>query len=413
MFYFISNQKGFAALLIAILILVIMFGIAISLTFLILGQQRISENIIKSNNSYYAAEAGIEDALLRLSRNKQWDVPYLFSVGGSTVEIVISDDFGGTRTVTATGNNEDRFRKIQTVYELSGFIPGLFYGAQVGDGGLIVEGNSAVIGNVFSNGNVELKDPQSEVTETVLVANVGNKIFGKGKVGKEVYVDMCEQVKITGTLHANTVSGCSYGSHTTSGLPISPVPLPIDDLQIEEWKNSAAAGGTIGSYSRNSGIHYLGPVKIDGNLTIENTAQLIITGTIWVTGEIKILNSARLRLDPSYGSASGAIVGNNIITLDNSSISSGSGLSGSYLMYISTSFANPAISIKNSAIVDILYSNTGWVVIENNCSMRSVNAYGIHVKNNAGLTYEIGLADSRFASGPGAGWTVTIWREIE
>ena len=122
---------------------------------------------------------------------------------------------------------------------------------------------------------------------------------------------------------------------------------------------------------------------------------------------------ARIRLDSSYGSMSGMIIGDGLITIEGGPISSGSGAAGSYLMYVSTSSANPAIIMGQSSQVDILYSNIGWILINNNTSMRSVNAYGIRVKNNATLTYEIGLANSFFTSGPGAGWHVSGWKEIE
>ena len=39
--------------------------------------------------------------------------------------------------------------------------------------------------------------------------------------------------------------------------------------------------------------------------------------------------------------------------------------------------------------------------------------YGIHVANNSGLIYEIGVESAFFTSGPGGGWIVTSWREIE
>jgi len=408
-----NSQKGFAALFITIIILAIIFAIAMPLIILVLGQQRIIINLTNSNQAYFTAEAGIEDALLRLKKGMKRDSSYSFTVENATVEINISDVIAWARTITATGNAANRFRKVQVVYELSAFAPGFYYGAQVGEGGLLMEGKSEVVGNVFSNGNVHLNHPNSEVTETIIVAGAGKELFGKGKVRNSAYVDVCRDVEVEGMLFANTVSGCSYGSLEILEPLIDPIPLPIDDSEIEKWKNDAADGGTIGSYSRSSGTHYLGPVKIDGNLIIDG-AELIITGTIWVTGNITIRNpSTRVRLSPSYESSSGVIIGNGLIILREGSVSSGSGSPGSYLMYISTSSANPAINIQQDTKADILYSNTGWVKIEQASNMRSVNAYGVHVANNTGLIYEIGLANSFFTSGPGAGWTVTSWREIE
>lgn len=419
MLYLSSNQKGFAALAITMIILGIMFLIAMPLAVLVLGQQRIIGNLTKANQAYFAAEAGIEDALLRLKKGMQRNNPYSFSVEDATVEIVISDIVAWARTVTATGDVTGRFRKVQVAYELSGLAPGLHYGAQVGDGGLTMEGNSEVVGNVFSNGSVYLNHPDSEIMETVVIAGAGKKLYGKGTVWGNAYADICQgessgqQITVAGELYANNVTNCSSTFISNLDPLIDPIPLPITGSQIEDWKQEAADGGTIGTYTKTSGVHSLGPVKIDGNLTIEG-AELIITGTIWVTGTTTIRNpSTRVHLASSYESASGVIIGDNLISLQEGSVSSGSGEPGSYLMYISTSPSDPAISIGQDTAVDILYSNTGWISIEQSTNMRSANAYGIHVANNSGLVYEIGVESAFFTSGPGGGWLVTSWREIE
>jgi hypothetical protein len=340
-------------------------------------------------------------------------------VENATVEIVISDLVAWSRTVTATGNAAGRFRKVQIAYELSGFAPGLHYGAQIGDGGLIMDGNSEVVGNVFSNGSVNLKQPESEILEALIVAGNNNKLYGKGTVHGNAYVDICEganpgnEIIVGGELYANDVTNCLYSSLDILDPLIDPIPLPIADSEIEDWKQEALAGGTTTSYSISSGTDSLGPVKIEGDLEVDG-AELIVAGTIWVTGNITIRNPATLvHLDPLYESASGVIIGDNLITLQGGSVSEGSGEPGSYLMYISTSSANPAITIENATVVDILYSNTGWITINQTSNMRSANAYGINVANNSGLIYEIGIENAFFTSGPGGGWLVTSWREIE
>lgn len=419
MLYSSSNQKGFAALVITLIILGVMFLIAMPLIVLILGQQKIVGNLTKSNQAYFAAEAGIEDALLRLKNGMQRTSPYSFSVENATIEIVISDLISWARTVTATGDAAGRFRKIQVSYELSGSAPGLHYGAQIGEGGLVMDGESEVAGNVFSNGNVNLKQPNSKILETLVIAGDDKKLYGKGTVGGNAYADICEgetsgnMITVIGELYANDVTNCTSTFLSNLNPLIDPVPLPIDDLQIEDWKQEAAAGGATGTYSITSGSDSLGPVKVDGDLEVDG-AELIITGTIWVTGNITIRNPlTRVHLASSYESASGVIIGDNLISLQGGSDSYGSGETGSYLMYISTSSTNPAIIIENATKADILYSNTGWITISQSTNMKSANAYGINVANNSGLIYQFGIESAFFTSGPGGGWTVTSWREIE
>ncbi len=94
------QNRGFAALYVAILVMAIMTGIALLLTFLTANQAKILGNYVKSYQSYSLAEGGIEDALLRLSKNMTWSSPYNLTLvsGSSTVEI--SDIIGGSRVIT-------------------------------------------------------------------------------------------------------------------------------------------------------------------------------------------------------------------------------------------------------------------------------------------------------------------------
>src|SRR3989344_5571949 len=70
------SDAGFAALFIGVLIMAIMLAIGLTIALLTLGQQRITKNISQSTQSLYTAEAGIEDALLRLSKGKEWQGSY-------------------------------------------------------------------------------------------------------------------------------------------------------------------------------------------------------------------------------------------------------------------------------------------------------------------------------------------------
>ena len=410
-----AQQKGFAALFITILVLAIILGIALSIAILTLGEQKISRNIVKSSQAYYVAEAGIEDVLLRLSRIMKWSSSYQLNIGDNFSNIEISEAIGGTRTITSSGNVVNRIRKLEIIYAIETTDVSFYYGAQVGDAGIKMENNSKIIGNVFSNGSLNGDLPHVIIEGTIKVAEAGKKIEG-ATITQNAYGDICENSDITGELHATTQIECTYGSFISLTTPIDPLPLPISSSQIEKWKAEAAVGGIItGDYNLSgSATASLGPKKIEGNLIVQNNAILTITGTLWVTGDIDIKNLAQVRLDAAiYGNTSGVIISDGLIMLQNDSISSGSGLSGSYLMYLSTAATNPAINIKNNAKVDILYTNTGWIKVENNAAMRELTGYGIHIENNATVTYEIGLQDAVFTSGAGGGWQVASWREIE
>ena len=410
------SQKGFAALYMTLLVLAITLGIGLSFALLAAGELQRGANEVRSVQAYYAAESGLEDVLLRMGTGMDYCSPqpctYTLNVGNASSDVTIGAISAGARTIASKVDQDARFRSAEAVYEISNSAPGFFYGAQVGDGGLRLENSSKVVGNVFSNGNV-LATGTTEITDSLKVAGIGNKIAG-ATIGGDAFADICEDSDVAGVLHVNSASGCSYGSVTNAGLPINPEPLPVSDSEITEWKTEAEAGGVIsGNYNKSSGIYYLGPQKITGNLTIENTSTLVLTGTVWVMGDVSVKNSGKIKLDSSYGSLSGLMIADGELALENSSISSGSGEAGSYLMYISTSSADPAISIKNSAQADILYTSAGWIEIENNTALREVTGFGIHLKNTAVITYEIGLEDAAFISGPSGGWDVTSWKEVE
>ena len=69
--------------------------------------------------------------------------------------------------------------------------------------------------------------------------------------------------------------------------------------------------------------------------------------------------------------------------------------------------------VKNNTITDILYTSQGGILIENDIVVREVAGYRLKIQNVATLTYETGLQNAAFVSGPGAGWQVLSWKEVE
>jgi len=422
----VYNQKGFAAFFITILVLAVIFGIAISLTVLILGQQRISGNIVKSSQSYFAAEAGIEDAILRLKNKMKWSSPYNLNVGGASATIEISSIIGGSRTITSKGNFLNRIRKIQIVYKISTQQISFYYGAQVGDGGMLMGNNSRVRGNIYSNGSVipAKGGDKGYIDESIIVAINGNRIEGL-QVGKDAKAHTCKDSQITGTLiyvSGGSVQNCTAGGATN----IQPNEIPAKDLpisqgQIDKWKQEAEGGGIIsGDYTVSGKItQNLGPKKITGNLLVDNNATLNMTGTIWVVGNLRIDNGSTIKLDSnSYNSLSGVIVVDGKIKVRPNTYLKGSGQEGSYLMLLSTNpevsdTANPAIGVDNNSDAAIFYANQGLIVLRNKIKAREVTGYKIFLDNNAEILYEAGLEEATFSSGPGGSWEVADWKEIE
>ncbi len=401
-------------LIIVVLIMAGMISVTVGDFLEIRNKLKISKNLVNSYQAVCSAEAGVEDALLRLKSAMSYSSPYNLQVGSGSTTISISDALGGSRSVVALGGNEDLERKISVTYELVPTSDASFhYGAQAGDGGFLIQNSSKVIGNLYSNGNVQM-DNKSSVTETVKVAKNGNRLIG-GNVGGDVYVDICENAKITGVLHGNTNTGCTPASFITPlSTEIATASLPITDAQIAQWKSDAEAGGVhTGNLVLDDNTHNYGPIKIVGNLTVRNDAIINMMGTIWVTGNVSMENSSRIKLDASYGQTSGILVSDGTMRLRNTAKAIGSGAAGSYLTLISTSASNPAINVEQSFQADILFTNRGEILIQNSTFLREVTGYRIHLENGAEIRYESGLADVSFTGGPGGSWNITSWQEIE
>lgn len=417
-----QNQKGIAAIYITFLVLTVVFTIAISISILTYNEQRITRNVVKSSQAYFASEAGLEDILLRVLNTMNWSNSYTLNVGGNTANIVVSDIIGGTRTITSTGDASNRTRKVQAIYKISTDEISFYYGAQVGEGGMVMGNNARIKGNIYSNGSVT--SIKGYIDDTIVVATNGNRIEGL-EVGKDAKVHKCKDSIITGTLtYVSTTGGevenCAAGVLIKSQPnEILPKDLPISQNQIDQWKTDAENGGIIiGDYTLSDNFQELGPIKIEGNALIDNNAFLNMKGTLWITGDLRIDNGSTIELDfNAYGANSGVMIVDGKIKIKPNTHLKGSGEDGSYLLLLSTSDSlddlNPALEVDNNTDAAIFYANQGLVVIRNNVQVREITGYKVILDNNAEVQYESGLENASFSSGTGGTWEVSSWKEIE
>ena len=410
------SDAGFAALFFAILTLAVIFAIGLSVAVLTFGQQIISGNITKSTQAYFSDEAGIEDALLRLAKGKSWSSTYTLAVENVSTNVAISDVIGGSRTITSRGDSLSRIRKSQVVYQISIAEASFFFGAQAGDGGMDMKNNAIIHGNVFSNGDI-MGDNNSLVDNSVVVS--GHHQINKGKIGGDVLVYDCVGADITGQLtYVNSNSCTADGGIQQQADEIDPVPLPITQSQIDDWKVEAANGDVIENDVAISGTQSLGAVQIGTpadpkSLTVDGTLNM--TGTIYVTGDATF--NGTTHLDSDYGSYSGVIIADGKINVENGATLTGSGQIGSYILVLSTNNSldplSPAIYVKNHGAASIFYTTSGLLYLKNEMDAREITGYKIQIDPNAEIFYESGLSDLHFSGGPGGGWVVTSWKEIE
>lgn len=424
---YIKKEGGYAMLTAMIFFLagslVILGGVA-SPT---LNEVRLTRELVESKNSYSLAEGLVEDIVHRIKNGTTVSGTETLIEGETSVSADITGS-AGNKTIRSVGNTNDLIRNIEiSLVEGDGIA--FNYGVQADVGGLILENFSSINGNIYSNGIVIGNNNNSANGDVISVGPLG----------------LIEGINVAGDAHAHSITdstivgdayyfdvfqnSIAFALHPNSpDLP--PADLPITDELIDEWKNAATS--TVVS----SPCPYLieddvtiGPLKITCDVEIKGNIDVILNGAIWVIGDLKIEGTPDIIISSSIGDKSIPIVVDNPndrltssrITLQNSTSFVGSPLgTNSYILLVSQNNSaenggsEKAITAGNSVNGDLLlYAGHGEIELSNNVDLKEVSGYRIRLKNSAEVTYESGLADSLFTTGPSGGYTINSWDEVE
>lgn len=447
-----NNSQGFAAIVALLAVCGLVLILTFSLSASLLTKKQISRNLSNSLKSYYLAESGMEDAVVRVIKNYNYPTTPL-TLDGASVDQVISPPVGDTTTVSVSSSYLNNVRKLTTSLTVNTTAVSFYYGVQVGAGGADMDNNSTIVGNLYSDGSVIGKSKtSSKITGDVVVANgmILDTVIVKGNVKAheiknsnicgDAYYQVIDSDSLS-FLNNPTPSKCSPVTNGTGYVspdePTAPLPITADD--IAGWKASAEAGGVYSdaAHCTPSGDIAIGPAKLDcqafGGFSISNWKKLTITGTLWVVGNIDISNNGIVELDSGYGTNSGVMLADDpgnettsgIINANNNAIVCGSegynsgsktcnASNSSYLLLLSThSGATVAIDVSNNVDGAIFYAANGIASITNNANVKEVTAYQLKLTENTAVTYESGLASAAFSSGPGGGWLVNSWNETQ
>ncbi len=247
-------------------------------------------------------------------------------------------------------------------------------------------------------------------------------------IGKHAYYK-----NITGTVKANNgAETCSAGAsgaychHNQEDQPQQNFPLSTSE--IVQMEALAAGGGTVNCATEciiaNGAT--IGPKKYVGDVKILNNSTVTLNGTVWVSGNLTIDNNSILKLSAGYGASSGVIIADDpanpatkgTVTLSNNGDLRGNGTADTYIMAIGMNadptYETDAIAVSNNLTAGVVYAQYGAVNIGNNAGLKEVTAQKIELENNATITYESGLADVNFTSGPGGAWQIEekTWQEV-
>lgn len=387
---------------------------------------KILRNLEESKQSFSLSEGVTEDLVYRIKNGINFSDTEVLSVNGATATATTAIIVDKREVVSVSDKNN----VIRTTRALLAQGDGVSfnYGVQSGEGGIHMKNSSSVSGNIYSNGPVT--GANSNITSgDVVSAGPSGLIDGVHATGSG-YANTITDSEIDTDAYYQSISGTTVGGTSFPGSADQATSsLPISDSMIESWEATAQAGGIINSpcpYVINSD-ETLGPVKIECDLEIKGSPNVTLEGHVWVAGNISIENSADIRISPSIGGASIAMIADNPsdrlesskVEIENSAQFFGSGSSGSYVLVVSQNNGaengtpDEAIEVENSANGDLLiYAGHGDILLKNSISLKEVTGYQITIVNNAEVVYETGLANLLFTSGPSGGFNIDSWLEI-
>ena len=289
----------------------------------------------------------------------------------------------------------------------------------------------------YANGEIQYSKDWNSDPWVGVTGDLAFKLFWGEGLSEVRDIDVSNTVKantitnstIGGDAYYQTISGSTVTGTSYPGSADPPVvPMPLSDANIESWRTSAAAGGVISGDCPGdpSCSLSMGPVKIDGDLTIPINDTFTITGIVYVTGNFYPENGTTIVCDVSFGDQSCILLVDGNIDVSNNAIFSGSGNPKSFLLALSTvedcnggtqevwcGPQNSAIYVANNATGVIFYATNSKVHLNNGVNVTTVVGHKLHLANGAIITYDTDVSDLNFSSGPDGGWVVNDWEEVE
>lgn len=227
--------------------------------------------------------------------------------------------------------------------------------------------------------------------------------------GGNVHANIIRNATIMAGAYYQSISDSQAASYFPNSEDPPPKSLPVSANNIQDWKDQATAGGiTDGDIT--SCRNTFGPGKIMGNVTWDGCSLITVKSPIWITGTLSLKNNTTIQLDSSYGSISGVILVDGAVELKNSNRilgpSGGSGVLVLLSLYDSRTNGLPAIYIKNNGNTGVFYAPYGMIEIAQNNNLKEVTAWKIKFDGNSTITYDTGLADAVFSSGPSGSFSI-------
>lgn len=438
------NKKNEGIVAITIIFGTSIFVLAITSVMLMmtLNELKMSQTGSTLDDTFYMAESGLNEALYRLIENP---VPgnYSMTLENYSIDISVSnipsEPYKRIIQSKATNSNGE-VRIVQITANTSSFSFGFDYAVQSGNGGIYLNNNSLIIGDVHSNGSIlpATGGAKGEIQGNAWSA-LDNKIDRMTVTG-DAYANNIRRSDIKQHAYYQTIDSATKvnGSSCPNSYchPGSPLPdakqFPIDDDDINTWKNKIDSSGepVLGEtpsscpVALSSGTYCitdnqtLGNQKIQADFYIGNGATLTLDGNIWITGKVIMDNNGTVVIDSSLGAGGVVIIADGTVDINNNYAISGSGDPKSFILVVSMS-ANidvdtPAIYASNNSDSIVFAALHGMLRVKNNGTLNAAIAEIMYLDPNSIVTYNPNL--SWFTIPNPSGNTVDVvvdtWQEL-
>lgn len=447
-------QKGTAALLAIFMLGLIALLIGVTLLNTSYQTSIRGRSQVKTLDSYYAAESGIEEAMAKIQKSNFGNPGpdnFTITLTASRAEVKVYGS-ENQRTIESLGYYDKYLRRIKVVVQNTSSMPGFVNAIQAGNGGVELEGNTKVKGKGGVPGNVYSKSfikGKSKDHTAAGCKNSASAIYGSAwAVDMIDSLDPGDGVCITANASATLLKSCYvHGKQFSPNAPLSScdggisqhvdtIPQEdLPDLGVNQIKSYLTSRGD--DYSGNckltgsgnpsdclGGTDSLGNIKINGDLEIDPNPGVILkfTGPIWVTGNLLIKSNSRIK--PLSTSLSQ-------ITVVDGKIDSKSNVTYSknvdaFLLFISTYISgpdstdtafcnNPAISLSSNNESVLFYATVGCVRVDTGTAVGGFKGAllgeAVRVKNNTEIEYDPDLQTAVFGLTESGGWQTLSYEE--
>lgn len=380
------NQQGMVLITVLIIGLLLTF-IGLSLSDLVIAQYSRTANNVFVSNALMTAEAGAEQTLFEINDNSSFlgfaEETVFYNneeQGRATYQTTITNGTGANERIITSKGRTYRYDSTEVVSERSVRVtivatasPG--YSVQTGPGGLILGGSTSISSaEIYVNGFLTLNGASRIGTQSDPVnVHVGHYNCPAGNNPGPTFPSLCSSGQPITMAYSTSIYGTVCATNQTSkgpndniktgngGQGLIPnctapkVSMPTYDRSAHIAKMSPSSGYPANNTNYNcsqwrdpDGFARTWPanLRLNGNVNIGSSCDLVITGDVYITGNLEIGGAARIRIDDSLGTTRPVIAVDGEIKVGGSStlISNSSGTSAHFISYKSSASCSPNCS---------------------------------------------------------------------